>query len=190
MSAAGRSTGGPLGRDTDPTRYPQTVKYPDFDRAGASRAQLAGKWYGVSSGAKRRSSTRAADDKSQTLRVEVPPSLRLWFVVHAAVDLVAAVPLLVAPVPVLQRLGWTCIDPIAVRLVNPNGTEEAPTAALLLAESPAEPATLVMSPRAFVLNRIMRCDEPGPIQKFRLLDIVQRGGDFERVAFEHVDPSF
>jgi hypothetical protein len=46
-----------------------------------------------------------------------------------------------------------------------------------------------MSPRAFVLNRIMRCDEPGPIQKFRLLDVVQRGGDFERVAFEHVDSS-
>ena len=77
----------------------------------------------------------------------------------------------------------------AVRLVNPNGTEEAPSAAVLLAESPEEPPTLVMSPRTFVLNRIMRCDEPGPVQKFRLLNIVQRGGDFERVAFEHVDPS-
>ena len=48
----------------------------------------------------------------------------------------------------------------------------------------------MLSPRAFVLNRVMRCDEPGPIQKFKLLHIVQRGGDFERVAFEHVDPSF
>jgi hypothetical protein len=78
----------------------------------------------------------------------------------------------------------------AVRLVNPNGTEEAASAALLLAESPEEPATLVMSPRSFVLNRVMRCDEPGPVQKFKLLRIVQRGGDFERVAFEPVDPNF
>ena len=74
--------------------------------------------------------------------------------------------------------------------MNPNGTEEAPAAALLLAESPEEPASLVMSPRAFVPNRIMRCDEPGPVQKFKLLHIVQRGGDFERVAFEWVDPNF
>ena len=73
---------------------------------------------------------------------------------------------------------------------RPNGTEEAASAALLLAESPEEPATLVMSPRSFVLNRVMRCDEPGPVQKFKLLRIVQRGGDFERVAFEPVDPNF
>jgi len=61
---------------------------------------------------------------------------------------------------------------------------------LLLTESPEEPATLVMSPRAFVLNRVMRCEEPGPVQKLKLTHIVQRGGDFERVAFEHVDPNF
>jgi hypothetical protein len=50
--------------------------------------------------------------------MDVPPSLRLWFVVHAAVDLVAALPLLVAPAAVLGRLGWTCVDPVAVRLVG------------------------------------------------------------------------
>jgi len=37
---------------------------------------------------------------------------------------------------------------------------------------------------------VMRCDEPGPLQKFKLVRIVQRGGDFERVAFEHVDSAF
>jgi hypothetical protein len=36
----------------------------------------------------------------------------------------------------------------------------------------------------------MRCDEPGPVRKFKLTHIVQRGGDFERVAFEMVDPDF
>jgi hypothetical protein len=47
-----------------------------------------------------------------------------------------------------------------------------------------------MSPRAFVPNRVMRCDEPGPVRKFKLTRVVQRGGDFERVAFEMVDPEF
>jgi hypothetical protein len=62
--------------------------------------------------------------------------------------------------------------------------------ALILVETAEEPTTLVMSPRAFIPNRIMRCDEPGPIRKFKLTHIVQRGGDFERVAFEAVDPDF
>jgi hypothetical protein len=47
-----------------------------------------------------------------------------------------------------------------------------------------------MSPRAFALNRVMRCEEPGPVQKLKLTHIVQRGGDFERVAFEGVDANF
>jgi len=50
--------------------------------------------------------------------MQVPPSLRTWFVVHAAVDLLAAVPLLLVPDLVLRRLGWTCVDPVATRLVG------------------------------------------------------------------------
>jgi len=50
--------------------------------------------------------------------MEVPRSLRLWFVVHAAVDLLAALPLLFAPVTVLTWIGWTCVDPVAARLVG------------------------------------------------------------------------
>jgi hypothetical protein len=49
--------------------------------------------------------------------MDVPPTRRTWFVVHAAVDVAAAVPLLVAPTAVLGRLGWTCVDPVATRLV-------------------------------------------------------------------------
>jgi hypothetical protein len=78
----------------------------------------------------------------------------------------------------------------AVRLVNPNRTEEPPVAALILEDAPEEASTLVLSPRAFIPNRIMRCDEPGPMRKFKLTHILQRGGDFERVAFEAVDPDF
>jgi len=50
--------------------------------------------------------------------VEVPASLRLWFVVHAVVDVAAAVPLIIAPEAILPRLGWTFVDPVAARLVG------------------------------------------------------------------------
>jgi hypothetical protein len=50
--------------------------------------------------------------------MDVPPSLRLWFLVHAVVDLVAALPLLFAPATVLGYLGWTSVDPVATRLVG------------------------------------------------------------------------
>lgn len=45
----------------------------------------------------------------------VPPSLRTWFVVHFAADMLAAVPLFLAPVQVLSWLGWPAVDPIATR---------------------------------------------------------------------------
>lgn len=50
--------------------------------------------------------------------MDVPRTLRTWFVVHALVDVVAAVPLLVAPALVLGRLGWACVDPVSARLVG------------------------------------------------------------------------
>ncbi len=50
--------------------------------------------------------------------MDVPPSLRSWFIVDAVVDFLAAAPLLAAPELVLRRLGWTCVDPISARLVG------------------------------------------------------------------------
>jgi len=47
----------------------------------------------------------------------VPPALRRWFVVHFIADVVAAVPLFVAPVWILGLLGWPAVDPISTRLV-------------------------------------------------------------------------
>ena len=44
-------------------------------------------------------------------------ALRRWFVVHFVADLLAAIPLFVAPRAVLHFLGWTEVDPIATRLV-------------------------------------------------------------------------
>jgi hypothetical protein len=46
----------------------------------------------------------------------VPASLRTWFRVHCAVDLVAGLPLLLFPQRILGLLGWTTIDPVATRL--------------------------------------------------------------------------
>jgi hypothetical protein len=49
--------------------------------------------------------------------MEIPASLRRWFVAHFIVDWLFALPLLVAPGPVLRLFGWTAVDPVAARLV-------------------------------------------------------------------------
>jgi hypothetical protein len=50
--------------------------------------------------------------------MEVPASLRRWFVVHFVADVVFALPLLFAPRAFLTALGWTEVDPISARLVG------------------------------------------------------------------------
>ena len=50
--------------------------------------------------------------------MEVPASLRTWFVVHFVVDLAAGLPLLLAPEAALRLVGWTAVDPVATRLVG------------------------------------------------------------------------
>ena len=47
----------------------------------------------------------------------VPASLRTWFVIHFLVDMLAAIPLFVAPQAVLGWLGWATVDPLATRAV-------------------------------------------------------------------------
>ena len=47
----------------------------------------------------------------------VPKPLKIWFVIHFAVDVIFAIPLMVAPQPFLSMLGWKIVDPIASRLV-------------------------------------------------------------------------
>ncbi len=48
----------------------------------------------------------------------VPVRLRWWFVVHFAVDLLFAIPLLLVPVFTLETFGWSTVDPLASRLVG------------------------------------------------------------------------
>ncbi len=47
----------------------------------------------------------------------VPPSLRTWFVVHFWADILVAVPLFLAPVAMLEALGWQAADPYCARIV-------------------------------------------------------------------------
>lgn len=48
--------------------------------------------------------------------IPVPASLRTWFRVHCAIDVLAALPLLLVPQRILGLLGWTAVDPVATRL--------------------------------------------------------------------------
>ena len=49
---------------------------------------------------------------------KIPQSLRTWFVIHFIVDIIFAIPLLIAPVWLLQLLGFTVVEPIMTRLVG------------------------------------------------------------------------
>ncbi|MGE5169847.1 MAG: hypothetical protein ACM3JC_05685 [Rudaea sp.] len=178
----------PLGRDTDPTKYLQTVGgISDFDRRKeeAERNWPWEKWYGACGW--REASLRHAGGGAyhwflhELVVVRDDGQPRLGYVSRVAVEGDGAISLSLALWPGTPKV-------YAVRLVNPNRTEEPPVPALLLGETPGEETTLVLSPRAFVPNRVMRCDEPGPVRKFKLTRVVQRGADFERVAFEAVDP--
>ena len=75
---------------------------------------------------------------------------------------------------------------VAMRTVSTLFNEEPPTPALLLSDAPDEPATLVVGPRTFTAGRVMRSVDRGAERKFRLTRLVQRGADFERVAFEEL----
>ena len=50
--------------------------------------------------------------------MDVPPTLRAWFIAHAVACLVAALALFFEPEMVLRRLGWVAIDPITARLAG------------------------------------------------------------------------
>jgi len=48
----------------------------------------------------------------------VSRSLRTWFVIHCIVDVIFAIPMLVAPVVFLSLFGWTTVDPFMTLLVG------------------------------------------------------------------------
>jgi hypothetical protein len=56
--------------------------------------------------------------------------------------------------------------------------------ALLLAETPEDKACLILASRTFNPSRVLRTADPGHGQRYRLTRLLQRGADFERVAFD------
>ena len=73
---------------------------------------------------------------------------------------------------------------MAVRPTSIAFAEELPVPGVLLSATEDDQATLILPPRTFNPGRVMRSIESGPERKFRLTKLLQRGGDFERVAFE------
>jgi hypothetical protein len=64
-------------------------------------------------------------------------------------------------------------------------SEDAPVPAVLLGNTPDEKASLVLPSRSFTSERMLRSMlDGGPERRFKLTRLLQRGADFERVAFE------
>ena len=47
----------------------------------------------------------------------VPKGLKFWFVVHFAVDMIFAIPMMLFPTAFLTLFGWEVIDPVSTRVV-------------------------------------------------------------------------
>ncbi|MEO8488105.1 MAG: hypothetical protein ABI585_17390 [Betaproteobacteria bacterium] len=63
-------------------------------------------------------------------------------------------------------------------------SEDPPVPSILLGETQEEPASLVLPPRTFAPGRTLRSMDPGPERTYKLTRLIQRGADFERVAFD------
>jgi len=74
--------------------------------------------------------------------------------------------------------------PRALTLRPDSFAEDAPLPALLLAESPEDRATLITPPRAYTPGRVLRSVDSSGERRFRLTRLIQRGADFERIAFD------
>ncbi|MGH8714381.1 MAG: hypothetical protein ACREYB_10285 [Casimicrobiaceae bacterium] len=75
---------------------------------------------------------------------------------------------------------------VAVRALTTMLVEEAPIPTVILGATPDDKACMIVPPRTFNAGRVFRTITPGPERRFRLTRLVQRGADFERVAFEEV----
>jgi hypothetical protein len=103
--------------------------------------------------------------------------VRLGYVTRVAQDMHAEF-------AVVVRLWSGTPKAIPVRPLTTAVAEDPPVPALLLAETPEDKASLIVPPRTFNPSRVLRSLDSGPERRFRLTRLLQRGADFERVAFE------
>jgi hypothetical protein len=103
--------------------------------------------------------------------------LRLGYVSRVALDGAAGLGLTL-------RLWSGVPKAIALRPLSAAGSEDAPLPALVLDETSDDKASLVLPPRTFNPSRVLRSVGAPSERRFRLVRLLQRGFDFERVAFE------
>lgn len=72
----------------------------------------------------------------------------------------------------------------AMRPFTTSFSEDPPVPSILLGETQEEPASLVLPPRTFAPGRTLKSMDTGPERTYKLTRLLQRGADFERVAFE------
>jgi hypothetical protein len=103
--------------------------------------------------------------------------IRVGFVTRVAFD---------APAELELRLRlWTgAPKAIALRPLSSAGSDDALLPVLLLDETSDDKASLVLPPRTFNPSRVLRSIDAASERRFRLVRLLQRGSDFERVAFE------
>ena len=77
---------------------------------------------------------------------------------------------------------------VVVRALTTMLVEEPPIPALILGATPEDKACLIVPPRTFNAGRVFRTIGSHPERRFRLSRLLQRGADFERVAFEDTSP--
>lgn len=73
---------------------------------------------------------------------------------------------------------------LSLRPLSASLTEEPSMPVLHFAEAPDDKPSLCLPPRSFSPGRLLRSIDSGPERRFRLTRLLQRGADFERVAFE------
>ncbi len=77
--------------------------------------------------------------------------------------------------------------PMVLRALTTALSEDPPVPAVILGAVQDAPSVLVLPPRTFTSDRIVRSlVTSGPERRFRLTRLLQRGADFERVAFDEV----
>jgi hypothetical protein len=103
--------------------------------------------------------------------------LRIGYVTRVAFDAPADLALTL-------RLWTGAPKAMALRPLSAGGSEEAPVPSLILDETPDDKASLVLPPRTFYPSRVLRSVDATSERRFRLVRLLQRGIDFERVAFE------
>ncbi len=126
---------------------------------------------------RRRESSRYRWFLDQLVVVRDDDRLRLGYVTRVAFAQPEEMSIAIALWPGTPRT-------VAVRPMSIAFSEELPLPVLLLAAAEGEVASLIVPPRTFNPGRLLRSMDTGPERKFRLTKLLQRGGDFERVAFE------